>query len=84
MSKKYTGWGMAHKTNDVRAIIVVQAKSRGEAVERLHELGFWTSIDKSKLKRVCIVQHPGPKEVQDMKSQSWAKSFGLIKDKDNG
>ena len=84
MAKKYTGWAIAHKTNDVKAITVVQAKSRKEAEERLHELRLWIFVDKSKLKRVCIVRHPGPKEVQDMKSYNWDKCFGPIEDKKDG
>jgi len=74
MAKKYIGWGMASETDGTKEIVIVQGKSRNEAVDNLERLGY-DVIDKASLNHVCIVKYPGPPEVKAMKAQNWEKAF---------
>ena len=78
MAKKYTGWGMAAETNSIKHLIIVQGRSRKEAVSNLEGIDC-VVLDESMLKHVCIVKYPGPLVVKAMKSQNWDKAIHPIK-----
>lgn len=82
LQKKYVGWGGMFTGDGMQKIIIVLAKSRKRAVEKLNDLDFKV-IDTSKIQHVCIVKYPGPRAVQILKAKNWNDSTKIIKDKDN-
>jgi len=80
--KKYVGWGGMFGRDEIKKIVIVSAKSRKQAVEKLNDLEFKV-VDKSQIYRVCVVKYPGPKAVQILKAKNWNEST-KIEDKDDG
>ena len=77
-SKKYVGWGMAAEEEGQKYLVIVPAKSKKEACEKFRNLGFLI-ISKKKVRHVCVVKYPGPKDVQSLKAQNWNKGIRPIK-----
>jgi len=81
MAKKYIGWGMGRQGGDQKYIIIVPATRKKDALSIFEELGKKVQ-DPKNVKRVCIVEYPGPTQVKAMPKQNWNKGLKEIKDED--
>jgi len=70
MAKKYIGWGIAYEKDGQKAVTIVPAKSKKEAIEKLEGLDLKV-IEEKQIRHVCIVKYPGPLSVKAMESQDW-------------
>jgi hypothetical protein len=81
--KKYVGWGGIFERRRTKLIIIVSAKSRKKAVDILKHFDF-TVVSETHIRHVCLVQYPGPKAVQELKTKNWNDSTEIVKEKDDG
>ena len=77
MAKKYIGWGIGYELNGQKAITVVPAVLKEKACEQIESFGLRV-ISKEAVRRVCIVEQPGPLSVRIMEEQDWDKGIEVF------
>lgn len=79
--KKYIGYGVVFKTRGQKYITIVPAENKDDAIDAFLRLDFDIQ-NIAHVRRVCIMQYPGPLSVKRMEENNWDKCFEIGKDKD--
>lgn len=78
---KVTGWLIAYDIGGQPLLIVSSELNKPMAINAFEKAGFKV-LEEKEVRRVCIVEHPGPIIVQQMKELNWiAKSKKLTEKK---